>query len=48
MGQRGMLLLRMPVWSGLGYALSHSVLLLLKATFRTPPSSPLLLILNFC
>lgn len=30
-----------------GYAVSHSVLLLLKATLRTPPSSPLLLILTF-
>lgn len=30
-----------------GYAVSHSVLLLLKATLGTPPSSPLLLILTF-
>lgn len=30
-----------------GYAVSHSVLLLLEATRRTPPSSPLLLILTF-
>lgn len=39
--QRATCLLRLPVWSGPGYALSHSVLLLLKATSKTPPSSPL-------